>query len=149
MTPPAICAIVPTIGLLLLDDDVVLEPGCVEAMVDVIVQRLGAGNSPWSTCWRQPGSASSGFLLPEPAGGFSRLQHRLVRKPGRLARCRRGAPPWSLTPMTSPRRRGPLSRLLTGQFVPAPAPAFLEGFHGRETRRRVATLVRSVAYPRG
>jgi glycosyltransferase involved in cell wall biosynthesis len=42
-----------------------------------------------------------------------------------------------------------IEQIVTGQFVPAPAPAFLEGFHGRETSRRLAALVRSVAQPRG
>lgn len=42
-----------------------------------------------------------------------------------------------------------IEQIVAGQFVPATSPAFLQGFHGRETSRRLAAVVRSVAHPRG
>jgi len=42
-----------------------------------------------------------------------------------------------------------IEQIVTGQFVPATPPAFLEGCHGRETSRHLAALVRSVAHHRG
>ena len=42
-----------------------------------------------------------------------------------------------------------IEQVVTGQFVPATPTAFLQGFHGRETSRRLAAIVRGVAHHRG
>ena len=41
-----------------------------------------------------------------------------------------------------------IAQIVAGQFVPALAPAFLQGFHRRETSRRLAAVIRAVTHHR-